>query len=244
MKYEAGKEKDIIIMPVELLYAEKYLSDPVFAEEYAKKTIGTIRNKVVSSISFPLGKRPLKINTVFSLDGFRVSLSGKSGGGKQLIMSPLNPFSANNASQNYLHHIDTFVEKCNRNSNLLYDADHDKVNKADNIQLYDLYIDKLTNSIYRLRPNNPLSLLINSRDRFSQLDVMAQTKVLQSVHSLFGRASGGTDLSMLGGAAKAGVICPASTLSNWKKNYSNVYIIDCSSTGMWEKKTGNLLELL
>ena len=60
---------------------------------------------------------------------------------------------------------------------------------------------------------------------------------------LFGRIQS-ADLTSIGGVAKAGVATLSSTLSNWKKNYADVRIIDQSASGLFEKVSDNLLDLL
>ena len=57
--------------------------------------------------------------------------------------------------------------------------------------------------------------------------------------------TGGCDLISIGGVGKAAATVNFSaTISNWNKNYKDVRIIDSSASGLWEKKSKNLLELL
>lgn len=62
---------------------------------------------------------------------------------------------------------------------------------------------------------------------------------------IFGRMSGGCDLRSIGGGKNAAATKGFSTnISNWGKYYKCVKIIDTSTTGLWEKKSDNLLDLL
>lgn len=79
VRYRVGKKTDIIIMPVELLCGKKFLEDAAFAKEYTFDRLGRLLKKTVDEFSFPLGMRPWKVNTVLSLDGFRVCISGGKG---------------------------------------------------------------------------------------------------------------------------------------------------------------------
>ena len=55
----------------------------------------------------------------------------------------------------------------------------------------------------------------------------------------------GCDLSKIGGTLRSAATGSFSaTVSNWKKNYSNVRIIDQSPAGLWEVKSENLLDLV
>ena len=69
-------------------------------------------------------------------------------------------------------------------------------------------------------------------------------QALCGIVSLFGRNGQGADLRLIGGAGKAGVSMLSSAVSNWKKYYSDVRIIDQSAAGLYEKQSVNLLELL
>lgn len=61
VRYKSGKKYELNILPVQLLVADKFLSDKKFAEEYIKSRLG----EKATEITRPLGNRILKINTVF-----------------------------------------------------------------------------------------------------------------------------------------------------------------------------------
>ena len=66
-----------------------------------------------------------------------------------------------------------------------------------------------------------------------------------NIQSVFGRMTGGCDLTLIGGSAHSAATGSLSTtISNWKKKYSTVRIIDQSPSGMWEKSSENLLDFL
>lgn len=245
VKFWVGNAADAMIMPVELMYRDRFLADAAFAEEYAKKTISGIRNKVVTEVEFPLGMRPIKINTVFSLDGFRCCITGKSSGGKSIILMPLMPLSVGEEMEQYIKAIESFCAKKAKNPALIYDENYDKVCKADNLRLYDVLRDKACSSIYSKRPAMPAELLKNGREKFAELDVVAQCSCLMQILQLFGRMTVGCDLTGIGGAGRAASTVGFSAyISNWKKNYSDVRIIDSSASGLHERVSENLLELM
>lgn len=245
VKYTAGKKSDVMIMSVETMYADKVLEDQTFRAEYASEHIAKILGKAVSSVSFPLGMRVLKINTILSLDGFRVCIAGSGSGGRGLITAPFMSFSESHIFETYMKRLEMFVDKASNNSKHRYDAAFDKVTREENLRLYDIYIKKLENSIYSKRPNCPLSTLVAGRDRFSSLDEIDQAKVLLNIHGVFGRLSSGCDLLTIGGASHAAATVNFSAnMTNWKKNYSDVRIVNISASGLWESQSGNLLELV
>ena len=105
--------------------------------------------------------------------------------------------------------------------------------------------EELENSIYAKRVNCPVETLRGGRDAFLSLDIKAQAKALMNIQQIFGRIAGGIDLTAIGGAGKAAATVNFSTtISNWAKNYRDVRLIDASPSGLWEKRSDNLLELL
>lgn len=244
IKYSAGKKTEIFILPVELLAGDRFLADSQFATEYAATRIKHITGKAVNDISFPMGMRPWKVNTVLSLDGFRVCISGTSSGGSKLIIQSATQFSAESKWREYLKKLESFAEKYSSNSRYVYDITYDKVSTERNMELYDLYISKFQNSIYSKRRNPPTDILIDGRDRFESLSIEEQSKALLCIHQTFGRIAGGCDLSLIGGGKNAAVTTISTAVSNWSKNYDDVHVVDISASGIWEKHSQNLLELL
>lgn len=72
-----------VIIPVELLCEKRYFSDDSFASEYAYSVLKNalpaknIAKISIDDISFPLKRRPIKINTLFGFDGYRVNIRSK-----------------------------------------------------------------------------------------------------------------------------------------------------------------------
>ena len=245
VRYKAGKKSDIIIMSVELLYGKQFLESEEFAKEYSFTRLKHILGKEVSEVSFPMGMRPWKVNTMLSLDGFRVCITGTACESTRLIAQPIVQFSTGEYWKFYLKKLEMFVEKLGKNPNYQYDETYDKVSKEKNLELYDIYIDKLEHSIYQKRINSPVKTLINGKTKFVELDIEEQAKVLLNIQQVFGRMTGGCDIRTIGGGKNSAATNTLNVnISNWKKNYSDVRIIDSSVSGLWEKQSQNLLELL
>lgn len=243
VRYTIAKKRDVMVMPVELLIADRFLRDDVFAKEYAKKTVGEIVNKPVVDVEFLLNKRILKVNTMLSLDGFRVCITGKSDGGKRLIVTVMNSFKTSIENEVYLKKLESFENKRKKNDNITLNEKFDGISKERNLDLYDCYIEKLQNTQYKYRPANPLGFLTAARSNFICLAIEEQVSVILKIQGLFGR-SATADLTAIGGVALAGAAKISSTISNWKKNYTDVRIIDQSASGLFEKVSENLLDLL
>ncbi len=258
VRYTQGKKRDVMIMPVELLHSRRFLADPAFAEVYAKEQVEKILGKPVTNLEFLLNRRILKVNTMLSLDGFRVCLAGKSGGGRQLIITSLCPFVASwraedialwipeekrITAEKYIKKMESFMKKKKEKPAIQANEKYDGISSKMNIALYDLYTQKMQNYPYSKRPANPCATLVTGREKFASLGVTEQVIVLMQIQGLFGRAKF-ADLTSVGGVGKAGVTCLGSSLSNWKKSYADVRIIDASASGLHEQVSQNLLELL
>ena len=245
--YKTEKDEDTIILSVELMHGKHFLSDEAFAKEYAIRRIYYSIEKKVTQVSFPMGLKPWKINTVLSLDGFRMCITAISSQGKKLSLQSVMQFTAGSYWNGYVKKLENLVEKVSKNPSYIYTEKYDKVNRKENEQLYDLYVDKLKNSIYRKRwaVRVPLDILINGKSTFDQLSEIKQAEVLLNIHSIFGRNTRGSDLSALGGKKNSGVTNSFSSLvSNWRKSYSDIRLINISPSGIWEQQSKNLLDLL
>ena len=193
----------------------------------------------------PLGLRILKINTVLSLDGFRVCLAGSASGGRTIIAAPFVPFCADEGWQNYFKRLEKLAEHWKQNPHYIYDSVFDKVTAEQNKILYDLYIKKLESSIYAKRINNPIVTLQKGKDKFNKLTVPEQSIALLNIHNIFGRLSSGCDLTLIGGTGRAAAtVSFSSKVSNWKSSYSDVRIVNTSASGLWENYSDNLLKLV
>ena len=247
VKYSIKKVENIIILPVELLCGKQFLEDKNFAIEYSHRRLEKILGKTIDNFSFPLGMRPLKMNTMLSLDGFRVCITGSSSRGKCLIVQPMMQFVSDPSWIQYLKYLENFVRKQQKDPKRKYCEKYDKITKEKNSMLYDLYIEKMRYSIYTKRQNieKTLQTLLNGKSLFEQLDINEQCLVLLNIHSVFGRMTNGCDLTLIGGKKSAAATSSFSAImSNWKKKYSDVRIIDQSPAGLIEKVSNNLLKLI
>lgn len=246
---EKGKKEkqDIMIVPVELMVGEKVLNDKKFAVDYIQQQIAQISNRKIEEIvnvSFPLGLRPLKVNTRFSFDGFEACVTGKSSGGRQLGMSSLMPLKISHEKESYIKKIENYINKKSKNSNIKPDEKYDGINSMINIKLYDELTDKLLNTCYRIVYKKTGDVILKGKEKFESLSIDVQCQTLMNIIDVLktGR-NGGCNLKDIGGTANAANYIINSRISNWK-NYKSVKIIDESASGIFRKESENVLEWL
>lgn len=239
------KKKEAMLVPVELMYRDKFLSDAEFAKEYIRGEAEKIGGGPLSDVSFPLGMRPIKINTVIELDGCRLCITGKSSGGKKLGLTLHDPLIIDYRFERYVKNLEKFAERKKKNKNAAIDEVFDGISAMQNLELYDEYFKKLSNKPYSRILESQISVLEKGREVFTGLSLEEQAGVLLQIVALLktGRA-GGCDLTAVKGVAEAGVTTLSSSLSNWKKKYSSAVIVDMSPAGLFEKRSFNLLDLV
>lgn len=244
-RYQTEKKQDIMLVPIELMAADRFRKDKAFAAEYLKNRIVSILGKPIAQVEWLLNERIIKVGTILSFDGFEACISGTASGGKQFILEPIIQFTLDLETERYLKRLESLTEKKKENPHYLFDEQFDKINAEKNLILYDLYIHKAEDTIYSKRMNMPIDLLRKGRDKFIECSVVKQAELLLIIHSLFTRnGGGGCNLLDIGGAKKAATTLMSTSLSNWVKSYSTVSIIDRSVGGFWEKRSCNLLDLL
>lgn len=234
VKYKNGKKNELTLLPITLLAANRFENDAAFADEYIRKEINA------NDYILPFGKQPIRINTVFSLDGLDVCLAGKTGD-NVVLRSLTTPYYTNEHIK-YIKKIENVANK--RKTNKLYepDSDHDGIFYEYNLRLFDYLAEKMNN-----KPFNLLSGLSFNTDRakFERADIDKQLKCLENMVLCIKTNRAGTcDESAIGGSKNGCAIRLNSNLSSWKKKYTDVRMVYRSPAGLHEKKSENLLELL
>lgn len=93
-------------------------------------------------------------------------------------------------------------------------------------------------------PGNQSSNLKKGTDYFAEKDTAEQVVCLMNILLMMGPGSTGVDLTACGGTKKAGKKSVSTKLTNWKKRYTDVRIIDESASGLFSRSSENLLDLL
>lgn len=242
--YTIKGKKDIMFVPIELMYAGRVPEDERFTLSYVTQTISAINGgKAVEDVRLLLGGRKVKIYTVIEADGMRMVLRGKSAGGRQIVVSSCMPLILGAAMERYVKRLEAFAQKKREGAAIVPDAKHDHITAEANLALYDVLCQKLTASVFAKCPGSIAETVVEGRDKFIALSVEEQIGCLLTIISWFGNVQS-CDLKNIGGSGQGGTKRPNSRLAAWAKNHSEVRIVDTSPAGLFETRSENLLELL
>lgn len=243
-RFKTGKKTEIMLVPIPLLHADRFLQSEQAAQEITAQEIGAIVTKPVTAVELLLQGRPLKVNTAFSLDGTRVTIAGKSGGGNTVLISSLEPLVLGEAWDTYVKAMERFLEKQKVNPRIVLDEAHDHLSREKNIDLYTLLTAKMKARPFVHLPNNQAAALEQGAERFAGLDEAEQVKTLMNILQWFGAGAAAVNLESIGGSKNSGAKSLNSSLSNWKKKYTDVRIINQTASGLFACRSENLMEWL
>lgn len=239
VKYKKGKKNELTLLPVDLLIAEKFKSDKEFAAEYVRKELG----EMTKNIGFPLGDRMFKINTVFSLDGFKVCLTGKSNGGKRVLMRSLETAFFTEDYTAYIKRIDNILEKKKKNPKYTVSEKFDRVSTEENELAFNYLKEKINGDKFLKMPGAHLTLGEDELEKFKNANIFEQMECIANlVLYLKTNRANTCDMQIVGASKSAGSVYLSANISNW--NYSDVRIVDRSASGLYETVSQNLKELL
>lgn len=224
-RYFKGTRYRLGLVPVRTIAADKVREDEAAAVEYVQGCLGP----KARDVSLPLGLRPLKINTVFDLGGYRVCLRGVSG--ERVAVSPMAPLVIG-------YEWEAYVRRLERRG-----SDSRGLSPERNLALYDLLCAKMGTAFYRKRPGDAAAVLKAGRSRFEALDATGQALCLGHVLELFGRGIAGCDLSAIGGRSRSAVPTFSAALNSWPDD-GGIRIVDLSPSGLFESRSRDLLDYL
>ena len=178
----------------------------------------------------------IKLNTLFCIDGSYAWLRGRTG--DRVIWCNANELFLDEDYVKYLKNISNYMRDRKKLNNPNLQAGK-SITSEDNLLLYDALTEKLSSPVYAgLSIKGQVPFLSQKRDAFAALSLEEQCRVLFEILHLMQCNSVAADLTLLGGAAHAGVI-----LSNKFVQDVNIKMIYQSPTGYY-RKVVNLKEFL
>ena len=145
----------------------------------------------------------------------------------------------------YIKNLDNISEKRKKNPEYVIDETFSGISREKNVALFVDLVNMMNGSVYSKQPGAKLSVTIDKKEDFEVLDMDKQYECLKNlVLFIKTNRSGTCNMEMLDGSKNEGTMRLSANISNWKKNYSDVRIIDRSSSGLFGHRTGNLLDLI
>lgn len=171
----------------------------------------------------------IKIDTLFKVDGFCMWLSGRTG--NQLLFKGAEQLILNQSDAQTLKKVIKYVQRRKENKELKI-VEQDKLSEADLLNLYDVFLDKIQNTIYHSRLSAQEDTLAGKRDAFIELGKENKCIVISEILHMFQCQSGSADLKLIGGPGAAGII----KLNNNITNCKQISIINQSPTGIFKQE--------
>lgn len=226
----------ISFVPIDLIYAGQLTSKQEVLNHLCEKH-GLIEPELL------LGGRKIKYNTLLEIDGFRSHLTCKTNDrikikrGLQLIL----PYEWEKYIKRLEKYNDRNSEYQRLNKMTLEITVKDEITKEKNVELYNILMDKLKNTKYNVF-KTPSEIVKKGKEVFETLNVEERSIVLFKMLGLFNcTLPSGIDLKLIGGSQSPAILSISMDLN--KKSFSSIKIIDQSPTGLFEKKSPNLLDL-
>lgn len=167
------------------------------------------------------------------INGYYAYLSGRTG--NQLILVNAVQLVLSYDWMLYVKRINDAVERGYSEEQLEYQGE---ITREQNLKLYRELTGKHMGTIYGKRPNGIGKFLVENEEKFEMLSIQQQLSALLEILKVSQRTSGGVDMTMLGGAKKAGVSLISKKISDLKE----CKVIHQSVAGLYVSET-DLLSL-
>jgi CRISPR-associated endonuclease Csn1 len=219
-----SKKKKIKTMEFIPVHVKKSIQTIEKLYRYAKEILGLQEPRIIL--------KKVKFNTLFEIDGFRMHLSARTG--EQLLFKGANALHLDEDSARYIKKIVKFIEKAKILKQRKEEPEvhnFDGIKEEENILLYNLFMDKLSKTLYKVKLKSQFDNLKRGKDKFLQLSLRDQVGVLYEILHLFQANVIASNLELIGGGKSAGKIQSSKNLMTMK----GVKIIQQSPTGLFEQ---------
>lgn len=176
----------------------------------------------------------IKMKSLLEVDGFKVHVTGRQN--DSLLVCHAHQLILGEKWEQYIKKLVKFrdraqdFQKSNKGKRLQVTT-FDGIERDENRELFDLFVDKLNNTIYRKKLSKQGADLSAEKERFKNLSLEDQTEILIEILKLFRSNRVLSDLSILGKGGHAGSLTVNSTISG----YQSFKLINQSPTGVFEE---------
>ena len=207
-----------IIRAEELLHEEALIN-------YCRLEMGLVEPEII--------RKKVLFNTLLSVDGFLLTITGTMNAGATLCMESSVPVYFDDETTRYIKKIEKIIEKHKNDRNLVISEEHDGITREKNEDLYGKLIKKSRLQIFKNRPAECNALIEDGFAVFVGLSLMDQVVAIYNILCYFGMNSGLSDFSLIGGSKAQGTLRINSKIDPKKRK---VVLIDQSITGIYENR--------
>ena len=207
------------------LYLKKELNSREKLEQYCMEVLKYAEPEIICE--------RIKMYSLMKINGYYAYLSGRTG--NQLILVNAVQLVLSYDWMLYVKRINDAVERGYSEEQLEYQGE---ITREQNLKLYRELTGKHMGTIYGKRPNGIGKFLVENEEKFEMLSIQQQLSALLEILKVSQRTSGGVDMTMLGGAKKAGVSLISKKISDLKE----CKVIHQSVAGLYVSET-DLLSL-
>ena len=220
VKFFDKKGKKVIqFVPINLYNEKEYQQNPI---KYVSDIVGFDCEVLLPCI---------KYNATISIDGFRMHLSSKSNGGATIVCKSSIQLVLGYDNEKYIKGIVKALQNGLKNNI----ENQYNISKENNLKLYDLLIDKIENSVFKVKYGKLCSDMLSGREKFESLNIKEQFVVLNEILKILHCNVVTGDLKLIGGSGKSGIVSVNSAISNIK-GIKSIKIINQSITGLFEQE--------
>ncbi len=199
-------------------------------EQSEETTLEYLRNRKENPLNEPeILIRKIKKDTLFKVDGFKMWISSRTG--KQLIFKCAVQLLLAPQETEILKKVIKFINRKVENKNLKL-VEKDELTNDMLLELYDVFVYKIQNTIYGIHLGKQGKDLKNGREKFINLTSEEKCVVLSEILRIFQCQSNEANLSLIDSGSRVGRLYLNSNITKCKQ----ISIINQSPTGVYEQE--------
>lgn len=204
---------------------------PIYIANMAKQDVSVITDYLQESKGYQnvvMKKYPIKKNACIVVDGFPMRIRGAQL--KNIMFKGAVQLVVDGNSYKIIKKIEKYLEKNYLNE---VSEEFDGFSNNDLYLIYEILVDKLSETVYNKRSSNQYKILDNNREIFEELETFEKAKVINEIITMLRcDASTTADLKLVGGPSTAGGL----TVNKNTVGASCLVLINQSVTGLYEER--------
>lgn len=176
--------------------------------------------------------KKIPIDSLFSFNGFRMHVSGRTG--DRLVFKNANQLVVSYETMQYIKQIVKYLDRCRNAGTDVNITAYDGITAEENEMLYRLLLEKLQTKPYSAKYETPAKTLSENYENFLSLSIANQCRILKQILNMFNSSAASADLKLLCGKMGIGILYSSKNLSNYSND--RLSFIHQSVTGVYEKE--------